>query len=66
MNKTHSFHMHMENSPGFSFSATKQNRQSLKASLIKFKKTEIISSIFFDHSNVRLEINYKKKKCIKH
>ena len=32
-----------------------------KATLGKFKKTEIISSIFSDHSTVRLEINYKKK-----
>ena len=28
----------------------------------KFKKIEIISSIFSDHDNLRLEINYKKKK----
>ena len=33
-----------------------------KASLSKFKKTEIISSIFSDHNSLRLEINYKKKK----
>ena len=33
-----------------------------KASLGKFKKTEIISSIFSDHNTLRLEINYKKKK----
>ena len=32
-----------------------------KTSLSKFKKTEIISSIFSDHSGLRLEINYKKK-----
>ena len=32
-----------------------------KASLGKFKKTEIISSIFSDHNAIRLEINYKKK-----
>ena len=32
-----------------------------KTSLNKFKKTEIISSIFSDHSNMKLEINYKKK-----
>ena len=32
-----------------------------KASLSKFKKTEIISSIFSDHSALRLEINYEKK-----
>ena len=32
-----------------------------KSSLGKFKKTEIISSIFSDHSAVRLDVNYKKK-----
>lgn len=32
-----------------------------KTQLSKFKKTEIISSIFYDHSIVRLEINYKIK-----
>jgi len=33
-----------------------------KASLRKFKKIEIISSIFSDHNTMRLEINYKEKK----
>ena len=32
-----------------------------KARLSKFKKTEIISSIFSDHNTMRLEINYKNK-----
>ena len=32
-----------------------------KSSLSKFKKTEIISSIFSDHNAMRLDINYKKK-----
>ena len=32
-----------------------------KSSLRKFKKTEIISSIFSDHNAMRLDINYKKK-----
>ena len=32
-----------------------------KAKLSKFKKIEIISSIFSDHYAVRLKINYKKK-----
>ena len=32
-----------------------------KASLSKFKKTDIISSIFSDHNAQKLEINYKKK-----
>ena len=38
---------------------------SHKASLDKFKKTEIISSIFFYHKAMRLEIKYKKKNCKK-
>ena len=32
-----------------------------KSSLSKFKKIEIISSIFSDHNALRLDINYKKK-----
>ena len=31
-----------------------------KSSLGKFKKTEIISSIFSDHKNMRLDINYRQ------
>ena len=33
-----------------------------KSSLGKFKKTEIIPSIFSDHSALRLDLNYRKKK----
>ena len=33
-----------------------------KSSLGKFKKIEIISSIFSDHNTMRLEINYRGKK----
>ena len=33
-----------------------------KSSLGKFKKTEVISSIFSDHNVVRLDVNYRKKK----
>ena len=33
-----------------------------KSNLNKFKKTEIISSIFSNHNAIRLDINYKKKK----
>ena len=33
-----------------------------KSNLSKFKKIEIISSIFFDHNAMRLDINYKGKK----
>ena len=34
---------------------------SHKSNLSKFKKIEIVSSIFSDHSTVRLDVNYKKK-----
>ena len=33
-----------------------------KSNLSKFKKIEIISSIFSDHKAMRLDINYKEKK----
>ena len=33
-----------------------------KSNLGKFKKIEIISSIFSDHNAVRLDVNYRKKK----
>ena len=32
-----------------------------KSSLGKFKKTEIVPSIFSDHNAVRLDVNYRKK-----
>ena len=32
-----------------------------KLNFNKFKKTEIVSSIFCNHSAMRLDINYKKK-----
>ena len=32
-----------------------------KSSLDKFKKIEIVSSIFSDHNALRLDINYRKK-----
>ena len=35
-----------------------------KSNLSKFKKIEIISSIFSNHNAVRLDINYKKKKKV--
>ena len=37
-----------------------------KSNLTKFKKIEIVSSIFSDHNAIRLDINYKKKNCKKH
>ena len=36
-----------------------------KSDLSKFKKTEIVSSIFSDHTTMRLDINYKKKKAVR-
>ena len=37
-----------------------------KSNLSKFKKITIISSIFSNHNTMRLDANYKKKKCKKH
>ena len=36
-----------------------------KSNLSKFKKIEIVSSIFSNHNAMRLDINYKKKKKTK-
>ena len=36
-----------------------------KTSLSKFKKSEI-STIYSNHSTMKLEVNYKKKNCKKH
>ena len=36
-----------------------------KSNLSKFRKMDIISSIFSDHNAMRLDINYKKKKTVK-
>ena len=37
-----------------------------KSNLSKFKKIEIVSSIFSDHNTMRLDINYKVKSVKKH
>ena len=37
-----------------------------KSNLSKFKKIEIVSSIFSDHNTMRLDINYKIKTAKKH
>ena len=37
-----------------------------KSSLGKFKKIEILSSIFSDHNAMTLDINYRKKICKKY
>ena len=36
-----------------------------KSNLSKFKKIEIVSSIFSDHNAMRLDINYRGKKIAK-
>ena len=54
------FSVHMDHSPGQTTSWV------TKTSLSKFKKIEIISSIFYNHNTMRLDINYKEKKCKKH
>ena len=36
-----------------------------KSNLSKFKKIETVSSIFFDHSAMKLGINFKKQNCKK-
>ena len=36
-----------------------------KSNLSKFKKIEIVSSIFSEHNAMRLDINYKKKKTVR-
>ena len=38
------------------------SRVDHKSNLSKFKKTEIASGIFYDHNDMRLDINYKEKK----
>ena len=48
LQNTHSSHIHMEYSQA-------------RSSLNKFKKTEIMSSIFSDNNSMKLEIKHKKK-----
>ena len=36
-----------------------------KSSLSKFKKIEIVSSIFSDYNTMRLDSNYKEKKTVR-
>ena len=56
---TSSSQVHMEHSPLDHILGHKSN-------LSKSNTIEIISSIFSDHSTMRLEINYKEKNCKKH
>ena len=37
-----------------------------KPNLSKYKKTEIVWSIFYNKNAMRIDINYKKKNCKKH
>ena len=37
-----------------------------KSNLSKFKKIEIIPSIFSNNNAMKLDVNYKKKNCKKH
>ena len=37
-----------------------------KSNLSKFNKIEILSSIFFDHDAMKIDINYNLKNCKKH
>ena len=48
--------VHMEHSPRYITS------WAINLALINSKKTEIIPSIFSDHSVVRLDVNYREKK----
>ena len=50
---THSFQMHRN--------IFKDHRRGHKTSLNKFKKTEIISSIFSDHKGLKLETTLQEK-----
>ena len=53
---TPSSQVHVEHYPGI------DHILGHKSNLSKFKKTEILSSIFSDHKAMRLDINYKRKK----
>ena len=55
MQKTPSSKVHMEH-----FSRI-DHTSGHKSNLSKFKKTEIVSSVYSDHNGMRLDINYKKK-----
>ena len=52
---TPSSQVHVEHYPGI------DHILGHKSNLSKFKKIEIVSSIFFNYNAMRLDINYKKK-----
>ena len=55
------FHPNAEEYTFFSSAHGTFSRIGHKSNLSKFKKIEIVSSIFFNHINMRLDINDKKK-----
>ena len=55
------FHPNAEEYTFFSSAHGTFSRVDHKSNLSKFKKIEIISSIFSDHNAMRLDISYKKK-----
>ena len=61
---THSFQVHIEHSPGSHSGEHRSYAHMITCSatknLSKFKKIEIISSIFSSHNAMKLEINYKE------
>ena len=48
------------------FSSAHDHILGYKSNLGNFKKIEIISSIFFKHKGMRLEVTYRKKTYQKH
>ena len=60
MQKNTPSQMHMEYAPGETTSSVK-NQAS-----VNLRKLKLLSSIFSDHTAMRLDINYKKKNCKKH
>ena len=55
------FHPNAEEYTFFSSAHGTFSRVDHKSNLSKFKKIEIVSSIFSNHNVMRLDINYKKK-----
>ena len=64
------FHPNAEEYPCFSSAHGTSSRidhiLDPKSNLSKFKKIEIVSSIFSNHNAMRLDINYKKKNSKEH
>ena len=64
------FHLKVEEYSFFSSAHRKFSRidhiLGHKSNFGKYKKIEIVSSIFSDHNAMRLEINYRKKNSKKH